>query len=75
MFPYNNQMLSLMYIRMLLKESEQKRIHAPVSNRHFSWRRAGRLSVRKLGILLMRVGGKLVYWGTVPYDSPLPDET
>lgn len=75
MFPYNNQMLSLMYVRMLLKESEQKRIQARLSNRHFSWQRASRLCVRKLGILLMRVGGKLVYWGTPPYASSLPDET
>ncbi|GCE22575.1 hypothetical protein KDK_63750 [Dictyobacter kobayashii] len=73
MFPYNNQMISIMYLRLLMKESEERRIHTR-HPKYFSWKRSGRLGARKLGILLMRIGGKLVYWGTPPYVPPLPDE-
>ncbi|GCE08477.1 hypothetical protein [Dictyobacter aurantiacus] len=61
MFPYNNQILPLMFVRILVQEPEQER---RLSDRQFSWQRAARKAVRRLGITLMRVGGKMVYWGT-----------
>ncbi|GLV55167.1 hypothetical protein KDH_20140 [Dictyobacter sp. S3.2.2.5] len=53
MFPYNNQMMTLMFVRILVEEPEQE---PHVADRKFSWQRATRKSVRRLGITLMRAG-------------------
>ena len=43
------------------KEMAHQKQHAS------SLKRGGRYAVRKLGIFLMRVGGKLVYLGQTPF--------
>ncbi|GCE30501.1 hypothetical protein KDA_59850 [Dictyobacter alpinus] len=72
MFSYNNQIVSWMYLRALMKEASERRTLA-ASSRRFSWKRGPRLMLRKTGILLMRIGGKLVYWGTPQYSDPVAE--
>lgn len=79
--PYDNQMFTLLYthvcadFRAFLKERAlKKRNNVHKSTRYVFWQRISKLGARKLGILLMRMGGKLIYWGTPLYTPPLPDE-
>jgi len=47
---------------------EQRGKEMPHQKQHASsLKRGGRYAVRKLGIFLMRVGGKLVYLGQTPF--------
>lgn len=57
--------MAMFLMRRSLEKRGKKKPHQ--KQHAFSLKRGGRYVVRKLGIFLMRVGGKLVYLGQTPF--------
>ncbi|HTI15348.1 MAG TPA: hypothetical protein VL461_12425 [Dictyobacter sp.] len=63
MSPEQYQLMSALCLRSMIKEMRDTCDYKETKRRS-SLRRSARLAMRRLGILMMRVGGKLVYLGT-----------
>jgi len=64
-----NDPLQAMALYMAARMINQQRQPRKQNPRPSIWKRRGRYLVRRLGILLMRIGGKLIYLGQNPLED------